>query len=293
VSRCAGRAILAVGLAALGYLLIYRPLQLRWGATQDEVHRTMPGDDIQPRPFFNATRAITIQAAPEAIWPWLLQMGYRRAGWYGYDGIDNDGIPSSTQILPRWQQLKVGDAVPIWRNIEFPVRKLEANRTLVFASGNGSDSMDLGLYPVDAKHTRLIWRIRLGSYTWNSPIIVTQIFTDLADFVAVRQNLLGIKARAEGVPAEAPQIMYAELALWLGATLCFLTAEIFLVFRKELRKLLPAAAAIGLTTIWLVLAKPPLWICALGTLLTWALFCWAIGGRKILVRASERSSAPS
>jgi len=293
MSRRVGRVILALGLAAIGYLLVYRPLQLRWGATNEEVRRGMPGDAIQPKPIFNATRAVTIHARPEAIWPWLVQMGYRRAGWYGYDWVDNDGISSSTQILPAWQQLKVGDTIPIWRKIDFPVTTLELNRSLVFTSGSRSDSMALGLYPVDPNHTRLLWRIRLAPYTWSSPKIVTQIFADLADFIAVRQNLLGIKARAEGVAPEAPQIMYAELALWLGAFLSFLAAEIVLVFSKELLKPLLAAASIGLTTVWLVLDKPPLWICALGTLAVWALLWWAIQGKKTGLPAPENSGVPT
>ncbi|HKM81317.1 MAG TPA: hypothetical protein VJY15_10210 [Candidatus Acidoferrum sp.] len=294
-----GRLILAIGLAALGYLLIYRPLQLHWGATKEEVHRAMPGDEIQPKPIFNAMRAITIQARPEAIWPWLVQMGYRRAGWYGYDWIDNDGIPSSMQILPQWQRLKVGDTIPIWRNIEFAVRTLEPNRTLVFAGGNGSNSnsngnsMALGLYPIGANHTRLLWRIRLAPYAWNSPLIAAQVFTDLADFVAVRQNILGIKARAEGVPPEAPQIMYAGLALWLGAFLSFLAAEITLVFSKGLLKPFLVAAAIGLLTVWLVLVKPALWICAMGTLLTWTLLWWAVHAKKVVPSASHKLDAPA
>jgi hypothetical protein len=286
-----GRLILAIGLAALGYFLVYRPLQLRWGATGDEVRRAMPGDDIQPSPIFKATRAITIQARPETIWPWLVQIGYRRAGWYGYDGVDNDGIPSSTQILPEWQQLKVGDTIPIWRNIEFPVTEMQSNRALVFTSENGRESMALGLYPVDASHTRLLWRIRLGSYAWNAPILLTQIFTDLADFVAVRQNLLGIKARAEGVAPQRPFNMYGELVLWVAVFLCFLAAEIALVFRKELLKPCFAVAAIGLITIWLVLAKPPLWFCALGTVFAWALFWWAIHRKEAVLPDPEYSDA--
>jgi hypothetical protein len=96
----AGRLALAMALAVVGYLLIYRPLQLRWGATHEEVMRTMPGDDIQQEPIFNATRATTIGARPEESWPWLMQMGCRRSGWHGYDRIDNDGVPSTVQIPP-------------------------------------------------------------------------------------------------------------------------------------------------------------------------------------------------
>ena len=284
------RLILAIGLAALGYLLIYRPLQLHWGATPEEVRRAMPGDEIQPKPVFNATRAITIHARPEAIWPWLVQIGYRRAGWYGYDWIDNDGIPSSVQILPQWQQLRVGDAIPIWKNNDFPVTTLLPNRMLVFASGSGKTgfSMALGLYPAEISNTRLVWRIRLGPYVWKSPWVAVQLFTDLADFVAVRQNLLGIKARAEGVPPEAPRVMYAELALWVGAFLCFLVAEITLVFSGRLLKPFIVAAVTGLITVWLVLANPPFLLCALMTLLAWALLWWSWHSKEAVLPAPDK-----
>src|SRR5512140_5558 len=77
--RLAARVALALGIAFVGYFLIYRPEQLRWGATEQEIARAMPGDELQPHPVFNATRAITIDAPPERIWPWLVQIGYQRA----------------------------------------------------------------------------------------------------------------------------------------------------------------------------------------------------------------------
>lgn len=289
--RGVGRLFMAIVLASLGYLLLYRPRQLHWGATKEEVRRVMPGDDIQTNPIFNATRAITIHTRPETIWPWIVQMGYRRAGWYGYDWIDNDGIPSSMQVLPEWQGLKIGDAIPIWRNIDFPVVNMEPNRTLVFASKSGRDSMALGLYPKDENHARLVWRIRLGPYDWKSGWIVVQLFTDLADFVAVRQNLQGIKARAEGDAPVSPLEMYAKLGLWLVALLSFLAAEMAVIFRKSLPKPLVAAAASGLITVWLVLVSPPIWICTLGTLLAWAVFLWAIRGKKFEALTSGDSGA--
>ena len=99
------RAKLAAGMLAIGttfiysYLKVVRPWQLRWGATDEEVSRSMPGDDIMLHPNFNATRAITINARPEQIWPWIVQMGFGRAGWYSYDWLDNLGRPSAERIV--------------------------------------------------------------------------------------------------------------------------------------------------------------------------------------------------
>ncbi len=116
-----GRRILALlGLIAAVlalYVLWARPFQLRWGATDEEVRRSMPGDELDPTPGFLATRAITIQGTPQQIFPWLLQMGFGRAGFYGFDLFENVGSPSGSRsaerIQPQWQNFKVGDPVPI------------------------------------------------------------------------------------------------------------------------------------------------------------------------------------
>lgn len=71
-----------VVLAGATFLMLYRPWQLKWGATSEEVARSMPGDEVVNAPTFNATRAVTVAASPEAIWPWLAQIGFGRAGWY-------------------------------------------------------------------------------------------------------------------------------------------------------------------------------------------------------------------
>ena len=87
------------------YLRFIRRWQLRWGATDDEVGRVMPGDAVVKHPTFNATRAVTIRARPDQIWPWLVQIGITRAGWYSYDWVDNLGRPSARRIIPELQHL--------------------------------------------------------------------------------------------------------------------------------------------------------------------------------------------
>jgi hypothetical protein len=110
---------IGVGVAALGavvcgvYLRFIRPWQLRWGATDEEVARAMPSDDVVKSPTFNATRGVTVQARPEEIWPWLVQIGVTRAGWYSYDLFDNLGKPSAERIIPELQHVAVGDVIPM------------------------------------------------------------------------------------------------------------------------------------------------------------------------------------
>jgi hypothetical protein len=266
VAHIAGRLGLALVIFLGGYLLIYRPQQLRWGATDQEVARAMPGDEIQPHPIFNATRAITINARPEQIWPWLLQIGYRRAGWYGYDWFDNDGIPSADRIIPQLQHMQVGDNVPISPIANIKVAAVEPNRYLLWKGESGHDSWILALYPIDASHMRLVWRMHDAPYQWTSPYVIPQLFSDLADLVAVRQNMLGIKARAEGGGPPAPVVVYTELALWVATFLGFLVAEAGLVVRRDWLRPLLAVSATGLITVGLVLVKPPVWVDGLATL---------------------------
>jgi hypothetical protein len=289
VARIAGRLGLALAIFLGGYLLIYRPQQLRWGATDQEVARAMPGDQIQPQPIFNATRAITIGARPEQIWPWLVQMGYKRAGFYGYDALDNAGIPSADRIIPALQHVKVGDAFPIWEGVNYQVVAVDPSHSLVLESSDHS-TMALGLYPLDASHTRLVWRIHNAAYNWASPYVVTQLFTDAVDFFAVRQNMLGIQARAEGMAPLSQAILNTEAALWAVMFLGLLMAEIGLVVRRDLLRPLLAISATGLLMVGLVLIRPPVWVDGLVTLGVCVVLWWMY--RPTARRASVRERVP-
>jgi hypothetical protein len=92
--------VAALAATAIAYLMAYRPWQLRWGATDAELGRALPGDELVDSPTFDATRAITIGAPPAQVWPWLVQVGVNRAGWYSYDLLDNLGRPSARQVTP-------------------------------------------------------------------------------------------------------------------------------------------------------------------------------------------------
>ncbi len=172
---------------------VYRPWQLSWGATADEVTRPMVGDGLVKNPTFNATRAVTVNAAAERIWPWIVQMGYKRAGFYSWDILDNDGIPSAERIIPEYQDLKVGDLVPLSKEADAEVVDMEPNRRLllVFQSG-GTVTWAWGLYKIDAERTRLVTRLR-----WRTASVVSQFTLDAFEIVMMRKCLLGIKRRAE------------------------------------------------------------------------------------------------
>ena len=159
--------ILIAGAAALvAYLLWPRPWQLRWGATEAEVGRAMPGDDEIQNPTHVTTRAVTIKARPAEIWPWLVQMGYQRGGMYTYDWIDRlFGIldrPSADRILPEFQHLEVGDVIPMGSGPSWPVKAIEPNWSLLLdiRAPGMQYTWSYGLYELDEEHTRLVLRIR-------------------------------------------------------------------------------------------------------------------------------------
>ncbi|MBI4319910.1 MAG: hypothetical protein HY675_15585 [Chloroflexi bacterium] len=200
-------ALAVVGSIVLtAYLFVIRPWQLRWGATDEEVARVMPGDSVVKDPTFNATRAVTVAARPEDIWPWLVQIGFGRAGWYSYDWIDNFGRPSAGRIIPELQGLKVGDLVPLGPGdvAGFWVKALEPNRWMLWGDKKGEVTWFWGLYPQEDGSTRLIARVRM-QYNWASLGMLFNIPVDVGDIVMMRKCLLGIKERAEAVAQQSRQ----------------------------------------------------------------------------------------
>jgi len=149
----------AVALLLGVYVGAVRSWHSRWGATDDETTRAMPGDELIPdvRP---ATRAITIAATAEEVWPWLVQLGFGRAGWYSYDWIDNDFKRSADRILPEYQNLGAGDEILMAPELGLTVSTIDPPRSIVSMMNDGTTSWCLGLYPVEGTGTRLVSRWR-------------------------------------------------------------------------------------------------------------------------------------
>lgn len=180
------------------YMRYVRPWQLRWGSTNAEVARLMPGDEIVENPSFDATRAVTIDAAPEDIWPWIVQMGFGRAGWYSYDWIDNLGRPSSMKIHREMQNIEVGDMIPIdpRERHGFRVKGFVPNQWMLWGDRHGKITWCWGLYPIDENSTRLVTRVKV-KYDWLHPSIFFNMIFDVGDIVMMRKCLHGIRDRAE------------------------------------------------------------------------------------------------
>lgn len=196
------RTIIAgiAALAPLAYLAGYRPWQLRWGATAGEVSGQLPGDEILSRPQWSATRAVTIAAPADDVWPWLEQMGAGdRAGWYSYDVIDNGRVPSATEIHPEWR-LKEGDTARLTAGSPagFLVESIDPGRSIVFAyrERNGTVTAAFLLRASGPGSCRLLHRVRFRVRLTPAALVWAALM-DAGDFVMSRRMLLGIRARAE------------------------------------------------------------------------------------------------
>lgn len=219
--------LLAAGLTAAGalagYALLVRPWHLKWGATDDEAQQPLPGDELLPEPKLNATHAISIQARPADVWPWLVQIGQGRGGFYSYDWLENAmglDIHSADRIRPELQDLSVGDVIPLSPDgMGVPVAILEPGRALVLHGDTrlpgeaAAPPMKPGdylavswgfyLFAGAAGGTRLIERWRAD---WNPGFKNTlfyRVFLEPGAFLMERKMLLGIKERAEAGPQAA------------------------------------------------------------------------------------------
>jgi hypothetical protein len=214
----------AAGAMAAGYTLVVRPrIVQRWGASDEEVSCRMPGDELVPDARLVSTRAITIQAPPEQVWPWLVQIGYQRAGWYSYDTFEEwadvanfvDGPSSSRRIVPELQNLRPGDWIYTHPDGGFLVDTVEPQRMLILRTQihpRTGQTVDLN-QPLDGATYRVSWAFQLSesgpgqtrlvirfraaypSKTWL--VVASPVVLEPVVFLMEQKMLKGIKERAE------------------------------------------------------------------------------------------------
>ena len=191
--------LIAFAVLAALYFGGVRNWLMTWGATPEEASRYMPGDELIVDPTMNATRVVEIDAPPEEVWPWLVQMGYKRAGLYTFGALDNGDMPSAERIIPEFQDLKVGDDIlPLLQVVE-----MEPNESMLWvfherAGPWGNATWAWGLYETEDGRTRLASRLR-QRYKLNSlPDIAGWVLLDPMEICMMRTTLLGIKRRVEG-----------------------------------------------------------------------------------------------
>ena len=197
VLREVGATIVALPLFAVTPVL--RGWYTHWGATRAEAHSTMPGDEFYPRAQFQATRAISIKAKPCDVYPWLLQVGFGRAGFYSYDLLDSLGRPSADRIVPELQKVGIGDWVPMSASVNettaFRVRSLDPSGSLLWRKPDSTWSWRL---EPEGDGTRLVTRLRVV-YDWHKPsmALLSVFLIEFGDFAMMRRMLKGIRRRAE------------------------------------------------------------------------------------------------
>jgi hypothetical protein len=199
-------------LAALGIgaNILVSPLSRNWyatwGATSEEQHRSLPGDEIVSSPVLQTTRAITIDAPPEAVWPWLVQMGQGRGGLYSYEKLENLAgckMENLAEIRPELQNLAIGDKIRFGPE-GYPfqvVVVIDPIQNLILSSPPTEMSMRstwlFHLEQLPPQRTRLITRNRITYDRKPANTIIWRVFTDPIYFAMERRMLIGIKDRAE------------------------------------------------------------------------------------------------
>jgi len=198
--------VVLIGLVVVGvgFFGLYRPWHLRWGATREELERTMPGDEVVSAPIFDATRAVTVEAGPEAIWPWIAQIGFGRAGWYTYDLLDNLGRRSAERLVPELQHIEAGQLVPMGpgKDAGMRIKEFEPYRSMVWWDKHHLTTWVWALDPTPGGSTRLVTRVRARP-SWRHPATAFWlVLFEVADFPLMRKCLLGIKRRGEALARE-------------------------------------------------------------------------------------------
>jgi hypothetical protein len=201
------RAVLLGGFVMLVIGLCVRWRLVRWGAADEDLVRPMPGDDLVARPTVVTHRAVTIEAAPDDVWPWLVQMGDTpRAGYYSYEPVERVlgmKVENAGRILPEYQQLAVGDALDAGGNMR--VRAIEEGRALVLGPPplpHFDSTWAMALYAQPDGTTRLVSRVRCHYKRWTPGNVAAFLVLDFGQLVMERKWLLGVRDRAERLARE-------------------------------------------------------------------------------------------
>jgi hypothetical protein len=213
--------VLGAAMITAAYAFIIRPWHMTWGSRPEERLRALPGDELVSHPLAQATHAITINAPIDQVWPWLVQVGQGRAGFYSYDWLENlfgCQIRNADQIVPEWQTIGIGDGIKLHPQAPaLSVVDAKLKSTVVLAGGSDlqphmrSDTSFLKLHtyraftwafviePEQANCTRLIVRVRVAWDRGLRHFFRSRMFLEPAHSIMQRKMNLGIKHRVEAL----------------------------------------------------------------------------------------------
>jgi hypothetical protein len=218
-----------------------------WGATESEITRSLPGDDLTSNPTLLWTNAITVNATPEEVWPWIAQIGDNRGGFYSYTFIENRVgaltgaedyhavYTNANEIHPEWQNPQPGEPL-IQGSIK--VRQVEPGQYLLAESIEPSPFLWIWCWYVEPATgdtaTRLLSRFAIEVPETMTANPVMDFMLNAGGFVMHQNMMQSIKLRAEG-RTEPAWIEAVEIALWLAALLVGLAAGILYLIRRDWR----------------------------------------------------------
>jgi hypothetical protein len=186
---------------------VFRRASLGWGASGEEIDATLPGDELLSQVDLCATRAVTIQAAPAEVWPWIAQLGQGRGGFYSYDFVENlvgCDIHSADSIVQQWQGIAVGDQLNLAPTVALTVARVDPGRALVLRGGipasvTRSSPYDFTwafvLRPASGGTTRLVVRERYAyAHRWVAAVVEP---VEVVSLIMSRRMMHGIRQRSE------------------------------------------------------------------------------------------------
>ena len=266
-------ALLACLVALLAvYFGIARPWFRRWGATDAEVTMPLPGDEIVPAARSQETRALTIAAPAEQVWPWLTQIGQNKGGFYSYRILENlvgCEMPDVRVLDPTLQHWKLGDK--LWM---YPPEKaggigyaslaaFQPGRAMAFATramgrptaATADGSWAFAVYPIDEQSSRLLFRGRGADGAKPMATAFNVAVFEPVHFAMERRTMEGIKMLAEG---REPSTLRddTQVALWTVLFIGFLASAVLVVAGRSVAQHLVTFTACGLLFQYLTLVQP-------------------------------------
>jgi hypothetical protein len=265
--------VVLLGAFATAHLAFVQPWFMQWGATVREMEAMWPGDELSAHAESVATRAVTVDAPADKVWPWIVQLGQERAGWYSYRLLENlvgCRMPRVHHIVAGFQERRVGDKIWMYPADRLGgaghgvVARLDPERALVMATvpiGSTQQAPDATLSflldPIDGATTRFIMRSRGPAPASRGQWLFDRLVFRPAHYVMERRMMLTIKALAEGHdPSEVPDLLQAGLWLVMGLLSAgALVAALFVShWRRPLAVVLTGATALAIA----MLVQPPL-----------------------------------